>query len=287
MSDPNSSYVADFLQSPGNVSGLLGGAAIATALSFPFGLLGAALPLLVTVGLEVIACLFVPDMTTFRRWADEQRKIKARIETTERLMGEIRKRCASPNQFQKYLENHQLVMQQVTSVLDLAQKKPGALGLEDRERIAAVPSEYLSLQLSLLVMDERSDAIDLREVNRKLAQIVSQIDHPENGADVRQLERARDEYAALIARHQRMLSKRPAIEAAMVSLPDQLAEIYQIVMGEGPQNDGARLSDAIASLRLRQDIEAEIAEDLSGAILDFRLMQPGNASKNSVRILRS
>lgn len=286
MSDPTPSYFSEFFQSPGNVSLMLGGAAIATALSFTHGLLGAAFPLLVTLGIEVIACLFVPDMTTFRRWADTQRKTRARMETTERLLREIQKRCSSSNQFQKYLESHRDVMQLVGSVLDIAQKRPGALGLEDRERIAVVPAEYLGLQLSLLVMDERSDAIDLREVNRKRAQIASQIEQPESGMDVQALERAHDEYAALIARHQRMQSKRSAIEAAMVSLPDQLSEIYQIVMGESSQTDGARLSDAIASLRLRQDIEAEIADDLSGAILDTR--SPTKNTKNAnVRASRS
>lgn len=285
MSDSTPSYLTDFLRSPGNVSGLLGGAAIATVLSFPFGLLGAALPLLITAGIEVIACLFVPDMATFRRWADDQRKIQSRAEAIERVMSEIRKRCTSPNQFRQFLDDHQVIAQQVMSLLDLAKKKPGVLGLEDMERIADVPSEYLSFHLSLLVMDERAKAIDLRDITKKLALIRNQIERPEEGADLRQLERARTEYEALVARQQRMMSKRPAIEAAIVSLPDQLAEIYQMVMGEGAQNDGARLTDAIGSLRLRQDIESEIAEDLSGAIPDLQARKTMTGTTLGVRSL--
>ncbi|GAB3258901.1 hypothetical protein [Chitinimonas naiadis] len=266
MSDPQPGYLSEFLQSPGNVTLLLCGLATAVVLSFPYGLLGAAMPLLATAAVEFVACLFVPDMSTFRRWADQRRGLKGRDELALRVIGEIRKRCPNPHQFRKYEEDHKAISQQVASLLDLAPKKPGSLGLEDMDRIANVPSEYLSLHLSLLVMDERASAIDLREINRKLEQINGQIERPGDGSDIRQLERARDEYKALIARHQRMLSKRAAIEAAVVALPDQLAEIYQIVVGESTQHDGARLADAIASLRLRQDIESEIAEDLSGAI---------------------
>ena len=284
MSDNKPSYLSDFLQSPGNVSLLLGGVATAVVLSFPYGLLGAAFPLLGTLALEFVACLFVPDMTTFRHWADTRRGQQHRVEHTQRVMGEIRRRCSSPNQFRQYEEDHRAIAQQVASLLELAGKKPGTLRLEDLERIADVPSEYLGLHLSLMVMEERTSAIDLKDIHRKLDHIVNQIDDPRAGSDIRQLERARDEYEALIARHQRMLSKRTAIEAAIVALPDQLAEIYQIVMGESTQNDGARLSGAIASLRLRQDIESEIAEDISGAIPSPTMKRTGDAA--SVRSAR-
>ena len=98
---------------------------------------------------------------------------------------------------------------------------------------------------------------------------------------MRALTRARDEYQGLISRHQRMVSKRTAIEAAIVSLPDQLAEIYQIVMGEITDNDSGRLSDAIANLRLRQDIESELNDELSGAIADSAIKKA--SSTNQVR----
>lgn len=263
MAETKPSYLADFLQSPANTGLLLAGAASAVALSFPYGLLGAAFPLLATLGLELIACLFVPDMPRFRRWADQQRDRRGQAEQADRLMGEIRQRCSGPNQFRQYVEQYQVLSQQVVSLLAQTRERAGLLGLEDRDRIADVPNEFLRLHLSLLVMEERARSLDLRDVQRKLAQINSQISRPQDGMDVRQLERARDEYEALLARHQRMLSKRTAIEAAILALPDQLAEVYQIIMGEGTQGDGARLSGAIANLRQRQDIESEIAEDLA------------------------
>ena len=273
MGNSNPSYLGAFLQSPGNVVGVLAGLAAGVLLSFPYGLLGAAIPLLVTAGVEIVACLFVPDMPSFRRWADTQRARGNRAETEEQILLEIRRRCTDLAEQRKYIGDYLAIAKQVETLLTMANQRPNSLGLEDRDRIAAVPGEFLGLKLSLLVMDERTQAVDPGNINRKLAQINRQIDQPEDGADLRQLERARDEYAGLLARHQRMLSRRAAIEAALVSLPDQLAEIYQMVMSDSTQNEGSQLADAIANLRLRQDIDAELAADLSGAIPDAPLKQ--------------
>ena len=264
MSDSAPGYFTDFLQSPANVTGLLTGVAAAVILSFPFGLLGAAFPLLLTAGIEVIACLFVPDTPSFRRWADEQRKARTRNENIARTLEEIRKRCAGQEKFRRYQEQFQAINEQVARLLSTAGERSDTLRLDDVDRIGEVPGEYLALHLSLLVMDERAKAVDLRDIDRKLRQLGAQIENPADGTDVEQLERAREEYAALLTRHQRMQGKRSAIEAALLTLPDQLAEIYQMVMADSAHRDSGRLSDAIASLRLRQDIESEIADDLSG-----------------------
>ena len=268
MTDLKRSYLRDFIQSPWNVSGVLAGLAVAVVLSFPYGLTGAALPLLATLACEFVACLFVPDNAGFRAWANARGVEQQRAEAAQRVLLEIQKRCGRQDQFRQYQAGYQAIVEQVQVLLRQVHEKAGVLGPDDIERISNVPVEYLSLQLSMLVMNERAGAINLGEITRKLVVIEKHISLPPQGSDVRALEQARDEYRGLLTRHQRMVSKRTAIEAAMVALPDQLAEIYQIVMGEPVDNDNGRLSDAIANLRLRQDIESELTEELSGAIAD-------------------
>jgi hypothetical protein len=81
------------------------------------------------------------------------------------------------------------------------------------------------------------------------------------------LQKARADYAAIIERHNRMLSRRRALEAAMLSMPDQLDEIYQTIMTLPVNEDvGARLEEAIGKLRLQEDIEADLASDLAEAV---------------------
>jgi hypothetical protein len=281
MTDPEHSYLSDFIQSPGNVGGVLAGLAASVLLSFPYGLEGAALPFLATVACEFVVCMFIPDMASFRAWANARKTREYRAESAERVMAQIERRCNKPERARLIHAGYAAIVERVDALLRQAGEKPGALGLDEIERISNVPVEYLSLQLSMLVMDERAGSINLADIVRKLGSIERQIGQPIEGSDTRALTRARDEYQGLINRHQRMMSKRTAIEAAIVSLPDQLAEIYQIVMGEVSDSDNGRLSDAIANLRLRQDIESELNDELSGAIAESMIKKA--SSTNQVR----
>jgi hypothetical protein len=116
-------------------------------------------------------------------------------------------------------------------------------------------------------MDERGDAIKPREILDRIAQLDQDIATPKPGADLRQLQKARTEYLAILERHNRMLSRKRALDAAMLSMPDQLEEIYQTIMTAPLSEDiGSRLEESIAKLRLQEDIEAELAGDMATAV---------------------
>ncbi|WP_373973989.1 hypothetical protein NT239_10055 [Chitinibacter sp. SCUT-21] len=256
-------YLADFIQSPGNITLLLAGLATAVICSFPFGLVGAAFPLLATVALETLACLFIPDMPSFRAWANQRRLQQKTAMSSERMLDEIFAKCGSKQTAREIEQMFAMLGQQVRSLIEHASEQTGILNGTDLQKIQSVPTQYLSLRLSLLSIDERAASVDLRKISAKLNDLNAQISKPALGADVRQLSRARDEYQNLLARHQRMLSRRSAIEAAVLTLPDQLAEIYQLVMSNSSERDGIRLTDAISNLQLRQEIEDEIADELN------------------------
>ena len=53
----------------------------------------------------------------------------------------------------------------------------------------------------------------------------------------------------------------------MLSMPDQLDEIYQTIMTLPVSEDvGTRLEESIGKLRLQEDIEADLASDLAEAL---------------------
>ena len=94
-----------------------------------------------------------------------------------------------------------------------------------------------------------------------------EIASPEPGADLRQLQKARAEYVVILERHNRMISRKRALDAAMLSMPDQLEEIYQTIMTTPLTEDvGSQLEESIAKLRLQEDIEAELAGDMTEAV---------------------
>jgi hypothetical protein len=120
------------------------------------------------------------------------------------------------------------------------------------------------------VIEQRSGSIDLEDIQRRIKAIDRDLAAPRPGTDVRALQKARADYLALAARHRRMMSRKTALEAALLSMPDQLEEIYQgIVTAPTAEGLGARLDEAVASLRLQEDIEGELAEDLAQELPDL------------------
>jgi len=271
METQRPSYLAEFLRTEHNVIALLGGLALSALASLPFGLEGALIPLIATVSLEAIACLFVPDISTFRRWSDDRWREDQRETQAMQLRAEIGKRAGSVDVFAQCMEDYGRVTQRVDSLSQVARERSGQLSIEDIERIKDVQNEFLGLQLTLKVIDERTKAVNLPDVVRKLERIKRDIENPVVGADMRQLVRAQQEYEALIARHQRMMSRRVAIEAAITALPDQLDEIFQMVMtATAGDSSEVRLTDAISRLRLQEDMEEELNKELSSEIPQLR-----------------
>ncbi len=157
--------------------------------------------------------------------------------------------------------------ERVQSLYQRAETGHGRLAYRDVEQLDDVSLEYLALWLALLVMDDRAESVNLREVETKVAALERELAAPRPGTDLRQLQKARADYLAVIERHNRMLSRRRALEAAMLSMPDQLDEIYQTIMTLPVSEEvGTRLEEAIGKLRLQEDIEADLASDLAEAV---------------------
>lgn len=279
METQRPSYLGEFFRTEHNIIAVLGGLALSALASLPYGLEGALMPLIATVSLEAIACLFVPDISTFRRWADDRWREQQRETQAMQLRAEIGKRAGDVKVFAQCMEDYGRVTQRVASLTQVARERAGQLSIEDIERIKDVQNEFLGLQLALKIIDERTRAVNLPEIVRKLDRIKHDIENPAVGADMRQLVRAQQEYESLIARHQRMMSRRTAIEAAITALPDQLDEIFQMVMtATAGEPSEVRLSDAISRLRLQEDMEDELNNELGGEISQLRPLHAANKS---------
>ena len=85
-----------------------------------------------------------------------------------------------------------------------------------------------------------------------------------------------------------MLSRRRALEAAMLSMPDQLDEIYQTIMTLPASEDvGGRLEEAVGKLRLQEDIEADLASGLAEVLPDVAMPVTGGGARRLVAIAGS
>ncbi len=268
MADSKPPYVKEVLTSQANLYAFLGCLAAGAVLSIPFGFGVGAIPLIAFAAGEVLAALHIPSLPSFRESVDRRWRGQARQASRAQLISELQRRAAKRDSFQTRLRTYQRMMERVSSLYQRVGSGHSRLAHRDVEQLDDVTVEYLCLWLAVLVIDDRMEAINLREVDGKLSAVNKELAAPLPGTDLRQLQKARADYTALVERHNRMLSRRRALEAAMLTMPDQIDEIYQTIMTLPASEDvGSRLEEAVGKLRLQEDIEADLAEALPGVTM--------------------
>ena len=285
MAEGKPPYVREVLTSQANLYAFLGSLAAGALLSIPFGFGVGALPLIAFAAGEVLAALHIPSLPTFREKVDRRWRARARQASREQLIVELQKRAARRDGFSPRLRTYQRMLERVEALYQRAETGLSRLHYRDVEQLDDVTVEYLGLWLSALVIDDRMESINLREVDARLAGIEKELAAPRTGTDLRQLQKARSDYTALIERHNRMQSRRRALEAAMLSMPDQLDEIYQTIMTLPASEDvGSRLEEAVGKLRLQEDIEADLTSGLAEALPGVTMPATGSSARRLMAV---
>jgi hypothetical protein len=248
------------LTSPLNINLGLTALASSTVLSMPYGWSGALLPMLLFGAGEIIASLFIPSSATFRNKVDREFARKRREAAAEHLIQEITKRCSAKD---PRWATYDRLRERVSSLREIAKSRRTAISERDLERLDDVCGDFLGLWLAQLSMAERQKAVSEHEIENRIAEISKRIDN--GAADSRSLQKARGDLEELLLRHRRLASRKAAVDAALLSLPDALEEIYHAVVSTPASGEsGGRLQEAIERLRLEEELEdnfgAEIRE---------------------------
>lgn len=255
------------LTSQGNMYAGLGSMAAAALLSIPFGFGVGAIPLIAFAAGELIAAMYVPGSIGFRDAVDRRFRSSNRKATRKRLLEEIQARIKKKGSFDQTFNTWLRMTERVDSLYRHAADTRTNLAVIEIERLDDATLEYLCIWLARLVMEDRAESVNMKEIEQRVSVIDRELAAARPGVDSRQLQKARAEYVALVERHNRMLSRKTAIEAAMLSMPDQMEEIYQTIMTTPASEDvGSRLEDSIEKLRLQEDIEAELSGEIEAAL---------------------
>lgn len=273
MEENKPSYLQAMLTSKGNVYALLGAGLMSVVLSIPFGWGLGAVPLIAFAAGEAIAALFVPDSGFFRAKVDAQQRRDQRFKNRQYLVSEIQQHMLQAKNGRDLMPDYLRMIEHVTALYRVARNHKTHLSEQDVEQLDDATLDFLSYWLSSLVISERTRSINAKEVENRLEAVEDQLENAKPGQDNRQLMRARDDYAAILLRRQRMLSHKEAIDAALLAMPDQFDEIYQtLVSAPMSVEAGNRLQEALSRLRLQEDIETELADELNhlSPVLDQR-----------------
>lgn len=288
------SYLRAWLSSQTNVITLLGGGLAAAVASIPAGGAGAIGALVVLGAVQVLTALVIPDLPKFRSKVDRSARRAAIDQRRAQLQQEIfllhggMERVQGMAMWQKY----QAIVERATVLYRIAGEEQSQLSYDDAERVDKASVDYLALWLAEATIKDRLRSGEEATVDRRLRdaeKALAEVDASDPRH--RHMKMARDDYFAVKQRHDGLVARRMSIEAALVSLPDQVEEIYQMVVAS-PYSSvlGSKLGESLSRLQLEEDIELELSQN----DLDSHYFQTGatagdpqaKAAKQSARTTR-
>jgi hypothetical protein len=258
------SYVKEMLLSSTNINLSLGAAVLGGLVSFPLGLAGAVVVGIAYVAGEAIAAMYIPSSSVFRASVDKRKRDERRNDVVADLTGEIRRRGREGDRNWTVLDH---MRERIVFLREIAKNRDIPLTEADIDRLEDSCVDYLGLWLSQLSMIEREAAADDVSVDRRLKDIEDRLAKQPERAERASLEKARGDLQEMLRRHQRLGTRRAAVEAALMSIPDAVEEIYHMVISaptSGAQAD--RLQDAINRLHLEETLEVTVNDELGDAL---------------------
>lgn len=251
------SYLGAFLRHPFNRTALLAAAAAGVFASIPLGWAGLGLVATLTLGVEVLAALTVPSLPPFRAWVDRQAHQQALARRRDTLLQELRERRQDET-----LNIHRHLVERVQVLRRTMDEGGTTLTPADLDKLEALTVDHLALAAAHATLrPPRAVSQEAQEaqVQRRIEQIEAQLKTVSEGEEARQLRTTLNELHDSLSRARRLAIRRHMLEAALLSLPDKVEEVYLLVLTAPYATDlGSRLSASLERLRLAEEVAAEL-----------------------------
>ncbi len=257
------SYLGAFWRHPNNRVALLAAGCAAIFASIPYGWTGLALVGVLAAGTEILAALAIPSLPSFRARVDRELHVQARLQRQNRLLAEL-------NNYgdDKALATYRHMSGRVQSLYQAVGDSRNTLTRADVEKLEDMLVDYLGLSVVWQSLRPRKDGANDDVLMKRIAALQAQLQNPALAAEeARPLRSALAEYTEAANRSRRLAVRRSALEATLISMPDKLEEVYQLVISS-PYSSGmdGKLEESLARLRIAEEVAAEF-----GAVesLDF------------------
>ncbi|MCW5321122.1 hypothetical protein [Verminephrobacter aporrectodeae] len=266
-------YWLDYLQHPAHLMAVGVGCVAALVASLPWGGDGFGLTLLAMAALETVAIAVIPGLPRFRQWADEQERNRTLNQMYARLQAEIEAHGGSD-----HLQNFLRMTDRVASLYRMAEDAHSTLTRFDVQQLEDTTIDFLRLCLSDAAMKEaRHKGSDSEStIRNKLHEVQQAMQRPDlSQHEMVQLRRAESDFTEALRRHSRMASRRAMLDAALLSMPIRMDEVYQMVM-TAPRsgNMGSLLEESLAKLRISEEVSMDLDQELGLPIPPYRSAAP-------------
>ena len=233
---------------------MLATAVVAIFASIPMGWAGMALVGVIGAGCEALAALAIPSLPSFRAGVDRTQRHQARDQRRLQLLAEL-----SNYGDTAALNTYQHMFNRVQALYQTATDNRTTLPREDVEKLEDLTVDYLGLCVVNLSLKQRKDNASDELAAKRIAGLQAQLQNkglpPE---EERQLRTALAEYTEVMNRSRRLAVRRSALEATLISMPDKMEEVYQLVITSPYSSDmGSKLEESLSRLRLAEEVAAE------------------------------
>ena len=208
----------------------------------------------VGAGLETLAALLIPSLPSFRAGVDRAQRHQRREQRRLQLLSEI-----SQHGDTAALATYQHMLGRVHALYQTAGDSRTTLTRDDVEKLEDLTVDYLGLCAVNLSLKQRKDHASDELAAKRIASLQAQLQGkglPED--EERQLRSALAEYTEVMNRSRRLALRRSALEASLISMPDKMEEVYQLVITSPYSSDmGSKLEESLSRLRLAEEVAAE------------------------------
>ena len=288
--DTKPSYLGAFLKHPTNRVALLAAGVVGIFASIPLGWAGLAVVGVVALGTEVLAALAIPSLPSFQAAVDRAQHQQMRAQRRLALLTEI-----SNYGDTRALDTYQHMLSRVQALYRTADDSRTTLSRADVDKLEDLTVDYLGLCAVHLSLKQRKDNASDDTVTKRIASVQAQLQNtalPED--EQRQLRNALNEYTEVLQRSRRLAARRSALEATLISLPDKMEEVYQLVITSPYSSEmGSKLEESLSRLRIAEEVASEF--DDTPELSDFKpamASRPtgttfGNAARQAARSVKS
>ena len=282
--NPKPSYLGAFLKHPNNRVALLACGVAAIFASIPFGWTGLALVGVVALGSEVLAALAIPGLPSFQAAVDRALHQQVRAQRRIQLLAEL-----SNYGDTSAMATYQHMYNRVQALYQAASDSRTKLTRQDVEKLEDLTVDYLGLCVVNLSLKTRKDHASEDVVVKRIASLQAQLQNPAlPEEEMRQLRSALAEYTEVMHRSRRLAVRRSALEATLISMPDKMEEVYQLVITSPYSTDmGGKLEESLSRLRIAEEVAAEFESPQAFEFDAPKAAAPNPAARNAARTLKA
>jgi hypothetical protein len=243
---------------------------LGSALYGPVG----SLPVLIYSTGFALASLFVASTPGWKAYVDRRLNQQQREDYKNRMLEQISTACQRDSYMKECMNRYHRMTNRFQLIQQLANDPRSKMSSVEVLKFDDMLMQYLALALAWYhASQSKRDAVSGSELKAKVEQLDRMLETNAGVSERLQWERARKEYLGMMDRHRSRQSRLLMLEASLLSVPDKMEELYQM-LAASPYNEdiASRVEETLNNLSKEQDIEALLQDELSSDVIAKELL---------------